>query len=288
MRTAPLLLACHLATSIASGTPTVNDFENLNEGFQGVELIDNGVRFYNVNNVDGVYPDGNTFIAGDSAPDGLGTQLIVETATFFYNDFPAWGSPSNALTFGRAFIGGDNLTIGPLSTVSMDLDAEAESASIDLGFYENGPWGGIVIHFEAYLNGSLVDADTVTISDLGGRDNPTTATLAVAGGHFDSLRLYSTLGAEFTAPRILIDDLTISPVAGPNCIGDIADDFGSLGADGMVSFGDFLAALSLLGPCTSGDCLGIDIADDSGFPGADGQVSFGDFLLLLTLLGPCA
>ena len=72
------------------------------------------------------------------------------------------------------------------------------------------------------------------------------------------------------------------------CVGDIADDFGFPGADGQVSFGDFLALLTLLGPCPGGTpgCTG-DIADDFGFPGADGQVSFGDFLALLTLLGPC-
>ena len=33
------------------------------------------------------------------------------------------------------------------------------------------------------------------------------------------------------------------------CTGDIADDFGTVGADGMVSFGDFLALLGLIGPC---------------------------------------
>ncbi len=72
------------------------------------------------------------------------------------------------------------------------------------------------------------------------------------------------------------------------CAGDIADDFGTLGADGMVSFGDFLALLGLVGPCpgmTPG-CDG-DIADDFGTLGADGMVSFGDFLALLGLLGPC-
>jgi len=35
----------------------------------------------------------------------------------------------------------------------------------------------------------------------------------------------------------------------PPCVGDIADDFGTLGGDGQVSFGDFLALLGLVGPC---------------------------------------
>ncbi len=73
------------------------------------------------------------------------------------------------------------------------------------------------------------------------------------------------------------------------CPGDIADDFGNLGSpDGSITFGDFLALLTLAGPCENDLplCLG-DIADDLGFAQPDGQVSFGDFLALLTLLGPC-
>ncbi len=73
------------------------------------------------------------------------------------------------------------------------------------------------------------------------------------------------------------------------CQGDIADDFGTLGADGMVSFGDFLAMLGLVGPCPGGTpgCIG-DIADDFGNLGAqDGQISFGDFLALLGFIGNC-
>ncbi len=72
------------------------------------------------------------------------------------------------------------------------------------------------------------------------------------------------------------------------CAGDIADDFGTLGGDGMVSFGDFLALLGLIGACPGGvpGCVG-DIADDFGSLGADGMVSFGDFLALLGLIGLC-
>jgi hypothetical protein len=75
----------------------------------------------------------------------------------------------------------------------------------------------------------------------------------------------------------------------PECPGDIADDFGTLGSDEQVSFGDFLALLGLIGPCPGGTpgCTG-DIADDFGTLGGDGQVSFGDFLALLGLIGPCA
>ncbi len=46
--------------------------------------------------------------------------------------------------------------------------------------------------------------------------------------------------------------ITITTVGDPvvePCLGDIADDFGNIGGDGQVSFGDFLALLGLLGPC---------------------------------------
>ncbi len=44
--------------------------------------------------------------------------------------------------------------------------------------------------------------------------------------------------------------ITVATVSPPAvCVGDIADDFGTPGGDGQVSFGDFLALLGLLGPC---------------------------------------
>ena len=89
----------------------------------------------------------------------------------------------------------------------------------------------------------------------------------------------------------LIDDLRefVRDVVPVQCSGDIADDFGTLGADNMVSFGDFLAMLGLVGPCPGGTpgCIG-DIADDFGtLNSGDGSVSFGDFLALLGLVGDC-
>lgn len=83
-----------------------------------------------------------------------------------------------------------------------------------------------------------------------------------------------------------------------SCLGDIADDFGFTvadggGPDGVVDFGDFVALLGLIGPCSDGPgCLG-DIADDFGFTaadggGPDGVVDFGDFVALLGLIGPCS
>ena len=106
-----------------------------------------------------------------------------------------------------------------------------------------------------------------------------------------TLQLTATTGANVGSTSTLIVDDVVIDVAGISvpCIGDIADDFGTLGSDDQVSFGDFLALLGLIGPCPGGTpgCTG-DIADDFGTIGGDGQVSFGDFLALLGLIGPCA
>jgi hypothetical protein len=96
----------------------------------------------------------------------------------------------------------------------MDLDTPASAASVDLAFYENGPWGGIVLHLDAYQGGSVVGSDSLTISDLGGRDNMTTATFSISGVTFDSLKLYATYGDQPSAPRVMIDNLTLTPASG--------------------------------------------------------------------------
>jgi hypothetical protein len=207
--TAPLVLAASLIVLFAVSLPAlattvVIDFEDLTEGPQGDPLTHMGVTYHDLNNVSGVFPDGSTF---ESQP---GDEFIVENAGVFYADFPAYGSPVNALTFGIAYVPGDNLTIGPLSTVTMDLDAPASEASLDLAFYENGPWGGIEFHLDALNEGQVVASDSFVISDLGGRDNPAIATLSVAGANFTDLHLYATYGADYSMPRAMIDDLTLT------------------------------------------------------------------------------
>lgn len=194
----------------ASAHADVSHYDNLVEGSQGPTMTYNGITYRDVNNVGGVFPDGSTFTPGD-----LGDLLIVEDATWFYLDFPAWGSSPNTLTFGTSYVPGPNLTVGPLATAWMDLPSLSNAATVDMAFYENGPWGGIVFHLDAVKDGAVVASDTLTISDLGGRDNITTDSLSVSGAEFDSLHLYATFGAEFSAPRLMIDNLVITPVPGP-------------------------------------------------------------------------
>ena len=89
----------------------------------------------------------------------------------------------------------------------------ASAVEVELAFYENGPWGRIVLRLDASRDGSVVGSDSLVISDLGGRDNMTTATFAISGVEFDALKLYATYDGQPSAPRVMIDDLRLTPAA---------------------------------------------------------------------------
>jgi len=202
----------------SAAAPTLADvfetYESLTEGALGGAFSLNGVHYHSANAVNGVNVDGDPF-----GPTDLGNTLIIENATLFYNDFPAYGSPINSLTFGSAWVPGDNLSIGVLASVLMDLDEPGAAASLDLAFYENGPWGGIQYYLDAVDNGVVVATDTFTISDLGGRDNATFRTLTVSAPHFDQLHLYAELNGTYTNPRGMIDNLSVTAVPEPASTG---------------------------------------------------------------------
>ncbi|MBX3118564.1 MAG: PEP-CTERM sorting domain-containing protein [Fimbriimonadaceae bacterium] len=210
-KTLSLMGVVALTVAASSSQAVTHNFESLSEGFLGTTWSSDGITYRDVNNVSGGFPDGNTFGPGD-----LGDQLIIEDATLFFNDFPGYGSPNNVLTFGSAFVPGGNLSIGALASVFIDVAFPADSASLDIAFYENGPWGGMVYHLDALLGGNVVSSDSFTISDLGGRDNATWTTMSVSGASFDTLQLYATWNGEYTAPRGMIDNVTVnSPVPEP-------------------------------------------------------------------------
>ena len=203
------------ASAFAGAQTVVSTYDDVTEGFKGSSWTYNGITYSNVNNRDGVYADGTPFASGDN-----GDQVIVENATLLYNDFPAWGSANNALTFGTSFIPGSNLTIGALVTVDMDLGGVANTASMEIAYYENGPWIGIEYHLDAYRNGALVGGDVLTIggTDPNARDNIAFNTLSFDGGEFDSLVFYATLNGEYTAPRAFVDDLTVNYIPAPGAL----------------------------------------------------------------------
>ena len=203
------------AASSAAMADVFSNYEDLSEGFKGETFVHNGVTYRDVNNVSGFYPDGVPF-----GPNDNGRENIIERAVPFYDDFPAYGSPVNTMTFGSSFVTGDNLSIGALASVWMDMPSVSNAASFDIGFYENGPWGGVQWRLEAVRNGSVVATDTITIAGNNpGRDNATFDSMAISGVEFDQLHLFGWFNNNYTAPRGMIDDLTITAVPEPGTIG---------------------------------------------------------------------
>ncbi len=192
----------------AAQEPHVSTYDDLDEGFLGESYAYDGVNYHEVNGIGGVFPDGSTFV-----PEDVGSELIVENVGLLHGDFPDFGSAPNALTFGTTYIPGENFSIGALVRLTMDLDQPASAVSVDLAYYENGPWGGIQLHLDAYRNGGLVGGDQLTIANGGGRDNVTTAVFSIGGVEFDQLKLYATYDGQPSAPRVLVDDLTLTPAA---------------------------------------------------------------------------
>jgi hypothetical protein len=208
--TALSITAAFICVSGAPAMAGVHDYEVFAEGFLGETFYHDGVTYRDANRVSGFYPDGAAFDEDDN-----GNQFIIEDATAFYNDFAGYGSPDKSLTFGSAFVPGDNLSIGALASVWLTFDQAADAASFDLAYYENGPWGGIDWVVEAVLDGQVVATETLTIADGGGRDNATWATLSIDGAVFDELHIYSWLDGDYTAARGMIDDLTFNTVPAP-------------------------------------------------------------------------
>lgn len=197
----------------------VSHYDDLTEGGKGTSFQYNGVTYREVNEVHGYWPgpEHEPFVPGSWLKGGLGNEFIIEDSTYLLNDFPNFASSPNMMTFGAGelVIAGGNLNIGPLASAWLDLDEVATAANVKLAYYENGPWGGISIHLDAYRNGVKVGGTllTITSNDPNGRDNVTTNALSLGGAEFDSLHLYSQLDGEFTAPRVMIDDLRLTPAA---------------------------------------------------------------------------
>lgn len=261
-----------LAAAVCVGAATadsISTYEGFPEGFLGTSFSDNGVSYRDANLQGGVFPDGSTFTPAD-----LGSEFIIENANFFYDSFPSYGSRKNCLTFGSAFIPGDNLSIGALSSIWMDLDQPATAAQLDIAYYENGPWGGIVYHLDGLSGGSVVASDSFVLSNLGGRDNATFSTMSIGGATFDTLHLYATFGDQYSGPRGMIDDLTLTSV--PACPADVDH-------DGDVDLSDLGVVLSAYGSC-KGDAGFVEAVDFD----ASGCIDLSDLGVTLSAYGiPC-
>ncbi len=167
--------------------------------------------------------------------------------------------------------------VGPMITDQpMDLELDEGNTAI----FQVEAMGTDPLAYQWFRNGQpMTDGGRIA-----GTANDQLVILSVEPGDAANYSVRVTNDCDMTDS--VAASLTVNEVS---CLGDIADDFGTLNSvDGMVSFGDFLALLGLIGPCPGATpgCTG-DIADDFGTLGADGMVSFGDFLALLGLIGPC-
>ncbi len=186
--------------------PITSNYDDLVESRLGTSFHYNGITYSDCNGIAGVFPDGSTFDA--SYP---GEQFVIEDATNFFPDFPGYGSSPNTLTFGFLFSEGPSASLGGFVRATLTLDAPASALQFDAAYYENGPWGGIEFHVDAYREGTIVASDMLTISDLGGRDNATVATMGVSGAVFDSVKIHATYNGQPSAPRLMIDNLVVTP-----------------------------------------------------------------------------
>ena len=212
------------------------------------------------------------------------------------DDFALNATNSLSFNFSLGFLGSASLTISGISA-SYAAAMPTAVAPVDGGgaFTIVGVPIALTGSGTASASGlfSALDGTTVNLADFGTFSGDLGGTVQVVGSDVNLSVVLSGTGEQVVSGITITStaDLTLvasGPVPMVACPGDIADDFGLLGADGMVSFGDFLALLGLVGPCPGGTpgCTG-DIADDFGLPGGDGMVSFGDFLALLGLVGPC-
>lgn len=210
-----------MAGSAAAASGQFADFDSEVEGFLGETYTTGGITFFDANNVAGFYPDGQPFGSED-----LGSELIIERSGVVYDDFPDFVSFPNTLTFGTAYVPGDNVTIGPLATASMTAPGTFTSGSLDIIYYENGPWGGITVTLEALLGGNVVGSSSFVVADGGGRDNPAAMHMSVDAPAFDTMRIYSTLNGDYTTVRGLVDNVAMVPAPGV---------MGLLGAAGLAT-----------------------------------------------------
>lgn len=187
------------------------DFDAETEGFKGTAWSSGGINFFDANNVSGFYPDGEAF-----GPTDNGNEIIVENALFAANDFPEFLSAKNALTFGTAFVPGDNVSLGALATVSMSTGSVVNEVSFGMVYYENGPWGGIEVIMDMLLGGEIVGSTSFVVAgtDPDARDNAAGIQMSFEGTDFDTVRLYARLNGEYTTIRALIDNVSMVPAPG--------------------------------------------------------------------------
>jgi hypothetical protein len=226
--TARLVVVAGLALAPMAAADFTN-FDSFEEGFYGKSYEFDGITVFDVNNVNGVNPDGQPF-----TPDDIGTEVIIEDSTYLLNDYPEAGSLPNMLTFGSAYVNGPNLSLGALATASFTTGQTATSASFILTYYDEWVWDGIEVTLDALLNGQVVSTQSFNIvgKEEGDREIIDVKPMSVAGVTFDTLRIHASLNGTNTTFRAMVDNLAIESA------GDCYPDFDG---DGALDLFDFLA-----------------------------------------------
>ncbi|WDD98774.1 PEP-CTERM sorting domain-containing protein [Thalassomonas actiniarum] len=190
-----LILIMSFIVTHANAALLYTDFSDLEEGFHGATLNDNGIIFSDVKEVAGErYPTHWAIDEIDpSALPGEGTVPGIKQLTF--------GGYSSGVTSGSGSSFG-----------SANIDFEAENAhSATVNIYDTGntvfwAWSNILT-LEALFNDSVVASSFISFDDNQGLQR--VQSLSVSGVNFDSLRLVAS-GAEVQqSVFISIDSVSI-------------------------------------------------------------------------------
>lgn len=255
--------------STAVAQPLVSTFDSSAEGWT-VETRQNPAQSFALSGV--FTPD---YLASGGLPGGRIREVDPDNQWSFFRAPTSWGGNRSEF-YGKQlrYTTRTNVNNYPDGRLVVMISASGQIVSHDAGVPNINEWTTRTVN--------LAEGDWY----IGANGMGTLATqsqiLAVMS-ELATLYIGLEFGGDTAEEAVDLDTVSFG-----TCIGDIADDFGTLSPDGQVSFGDFLALLGLVGPCPGAPgCTG-DIADDFGtLNDGDGQVSFGDFLALLGLVGAC-
>lgn len=256
------------AVMLLAGTASAqfSNFDSLVEDFYGDPFVEGGITFSELNNeLNGAYPNsggpGEPFGPNDFDFD----VFVIENSTVLEPDFPDAFSLPNTLTFGNAYVNGDNLSFGRLVSALITTGQVESGVRFDLIYLDEDVWEGIEVTLEASLGGAVVATDSfvVTPHAPGSRHSADTRVMSISGD-FDSLRFYAhfgdpSAGGLFTTVRAVMDNIQFGTI----CSADF-------NGDGQVNTLDFLAFLNAF---NAGD-------PTSDFNG-DGEINTLDFLAFL-------
>jgi hypothetical protein len=163
-----LLLSLLLAvTWTPNAAANLADFDNFNEGENGVEMVDDGIRFYDLDQRLGDPPHVFAIERAD------GSDL---------KQYPDFFSPPNVLGFG-GYVPGPGLGFGRIGEFKFSIEEFATEARLEL--FTFGGYDGTVVTMEAWRDGQVAATDAITIN-MGALSH---FTLEIQGTLFDYIRI---------------------------------------------------------------------------------------------------